>query len=252
MALSYACSPFLTEDDLGMFVRCECDLQGLPLNEIIEQASDVVCLLSSGGVRGRCTETVRPCAQQSCVCGSVCCDDCRCCRIDTVPLPGVAPAITSIWVDGLPLADSDWKIINGNRLARVEGTWPDCQHLLRDSTEEGTFEIVYEHGFLPLFAKLAAAELTCLIAAEMGVSLGQELPSNWTTANLDGLTVARDRFSDDPGGAVSDVEHLGLRWCAKFLAAYGGLGNELAPCWSVEIADRFTLYKVDAGTLPAS
>lgn len=249
MATRYACGVFLTEAERAAFIKCDCELAGLPIDEIADQVADAIAILTFGAVRGRCTITVRPCADR-CVCGSDWADACNCCRRDGIPLPGVDVEVTSIRVDGAPLLDNEWHIVDsghGPTLVRTEGTWPACQTLSLPATEPRTFEVVYEEGFLPLFAKLAAAELECELATEIAVARGGRPPSNWTSANLDGLVVSRDRYAKDPQAAVDQFEALGLQWTAKLLNLYAGGAEGPDPVWSVETGSQWTLFTVTSG-----
>lgn len=251
MAMRYACSPFITDEDFGTLIKCECDLAGLPIDALVEQVSDVLAMLTNGTIRGRCERTIRPCAQDAgCVCGAGgWADYCSCCRLSGgLALPGIEPVVHSIRIDGTPLTEDEFVFVNGE-LVRVGKSWPYCQNLKLPGTEPGTFEIVYTEGDLPLFAKLAAAELTCELALEIAVAKGNQPPANWTSANLDGLTVSRDRYAADPTQAVDQFMALGLRWTAKFLNLYADGSDAPLDIWSVETGDQWRLFDFAAGSL---
>lgn len=128
---------------------------------------------------GTCPITVRPCAQRctsgtwvqaplltigrnapfspyisstgawvnGCGCSG---DSCSCSALSEAVLPGPVGDIASVWLDGVELAPSAYRVDDGNRLVRTDGgTWPACQDLSLDFDGVGAFAVIYYQGAAP-------------------------------------------------------------------------------------------------------
>lgn len=231
MALQFASEAFLTPDDL----RCDCDLQGVDRQLLIDAVSDLLFQVSGGIMSGRVTTTVRPCAVD-CSCGAYSCTECACCVMDRIPLLGPKPVIGSVKIDGQALDPGAYAIMDGVYLVRVASgpaqpqPWPASQHLWRPDSELGTFSITYTYGLeIDAIAKAAAVELACDIAKEMAGRPG--LDPRTTAATYEGLTVARD---------PEQAEQQGFIQLSRFLKTYApGVRSAV---WSPELDEGWVMH----------
>jgi len=71
--------------------------------------------------------------------------DCSCETLPSVVLPGPVGSIVEVTLDGEVLPRSAYKVLNGNRLVRVDGEdWPGCQDM---ALSDGTgFSVIYYCG----------------------------------------------------------------------------------------------------------
>lgn len=118
----------------------------------------------------------------ACGCGG---GDCGCSSLSSVILPGPVGSITEVWLDGVLLDPSQYRVMNGDRLVRVDGEpWPACQDMAA-SDHEG-FSVSYYRGAAPNVMTRAAAGV---LANEFLLSCeGSEcrLPANLTRASRGG------------------------------------------------------------------
>lgn len=233
MALSYACEAFIEYDEID----CDCDFDG-DVDEIVEEASDLLVQLSGGEFFGRCTTTVRPVAL--CDCLSVCAHTCSADGTDWIPLPGYEPEVSEVKIDGVVVSSGDYALLDGRYLIRTSATdsrppsWPRRNPLWKPDTAEGTFSITYAYGRpVGQTVKNATAELACdLIKGSKGKSAFNQFS---TSANLDGLTITREV---DP----EQMEEAGFTWVARFLRIYGP--SSKTAVWSPELAYGWQLHTV--------
>lgn len=229
-----ACEAFTTEARIEEVCSCSVDSlaqSGWTLTDVIDAASDAIVVATGGKVTGRCTTTVRPCADTSCMCGYPG-DGCGCCRLDAIRLPGLAVEITSVKIDGVTIASSTYGWLDGDGLVRVGAdqprTWPGCQKLHLLDTEVGTFSITYQHGILPFAAIMAATEVACDLM--LGVtSKTSRLDPRVVTAIMDGVTME------------FDPEVLGLfDWTKRLVGAYPTRPDPIV--WSPEVDGNWSLH----------
>lgn len=127
---------------------------------------------------------------------------CSCKKLSEVILPGPVGSIVSVYVDGLELPRSSYKVMNGNRLVRVDGEeWPVCQDMTLP--DEQGFSVTYYRGAAPnSMTKLAAGVLAneFLLACDNDVAC--RLPSNVTSVVRSGETYDLEQmnfFEGDTG-----------------------------------------------------
>jgi hypothetical protein len=66
--------------------------------------------------------------------GCGCKSDCSCTSLCEVIMPGEVGSIESVWLDGVELEKSSFRVDNGNRLVRTDGgCWPACQDMTAPS-----------------------------------------------------------------------------------------------------------------------
>lgn len=164
----------------------------------------------SGNMLGACPVTVRPCARRcwdsvgmygtwmapyinetgSWVNGCGCYDLCSCSTLSEIVLPDGVGRINSITIDGLVIAESAYRVDNGNRLVRIDGeSWPVCQDMSLTTADIGSFAITYIPGAVvdglgSFMAGLLAKEFAY---ACMGRSCA--LPTTVTTIARSGVTM---------------------------------------------------------------
>jgi hypothetical protein len=237
VSLIYACSQAVEQweiEELGC--SCNLDAVALEVDDLINEASDVLYQLS-GGAFSRCTNTYRPCRQLVCGCGSPC--DCV---PDGLPLfqMGPFPTIDQVKIDGEVF--SDWAVVTTDgwqRLVRTDGHyWPSYQKVYVADTESNTFSVTVTSGLdWNYTAKNAAIELVCEMAAVLGGKQGL-LPPGTVAATMDSVSVQVARL---PG--QEEIEAVGLTWLSRFLGAYGKrttgrlVSPELSEGWSLSIVE---------------
>jgi hypothetical protein len=239
MSLKYACSQAVIEEeieDLG----CACNLEGFTgdINDLIDEATDVLYQISGGAVSGLCTNTYRPCSEGFCWCGFG--PGCGCCHISGIPLPQPFPTVTAVKIDGV--AFTDWAILDGYKLVRTDGLdWPGSKNPLLPDTEANTFSITVETGVDFNYAsKMAAIELVCEMAAVISGREGM-LPPGTVSATMDGISVQVGRL---PG--QTEVEAVGLVWLARYMTMWAD--TNVAQVSSPELSEGWTLFHVEFAT----
>jgi hypothetical protein len=218
--MQFACEPFAEADDL----TCDC-AQPLTDDErmvVIEAASDFLARISGGVFRGRCARKVRP-VVESCGCGWVCYR----CDLDAIFLPGVDPVVTEVRIDGTVLDGETYGVRNGSLIRLSTGDrpdlWPRSQKLWRPDTEDDTFSITIESGYVvDLVAKKACLELACELIVD------NPTLSHVTDITIDNVRIQRDREAQE------ELEEAGYGWVARFLR-------------SLDIADVVEVFSPEVG-----
>lgn len=224
------CTDWCSTQDV---VACYSDVEtGACLTSSVRMASEVLYEMSGRTFPGWCQATIRPCSDWG-PCGGYQVLDrghivewggeswrgqdapgCSCGFLQSVTLPGVAQGVVRVTIDGDVLDPDAYRLDPDNTLVRVDGDgWPVCQNMNAASTEAGTFEVVYAHGYSPPeVGRRAAVQL----AHEFWLACSGracKLPVGVTQIVRQGLTITRaaSLFKD---GAT------GLAMTDSFLAAY--------------------------------
>jgi len=239
----------------------------------IRAATEILYAVSNGLYPGECGPvTVRPC-NQGCGCWGPWSDGlsfswdptrarwacethvCGCSPTSEVVLAGVPiREITEVLIDGVPLADDEYGIIEPNRLVRlrditapkVRNVWPGCQVIDLPETEEGTFAVSYTYGADPPQAgRTAAAYLACQIWHGCGTGGGEcALPENVTRTIREGITIE----SADLAAAALKLGTTGVMGIDAFVAAFveeGAVGR--SSVWSPDL-DYPVRFRPPTGT----
>jgi hypothetical protein len=243
MTLRAAAEQFVSLADVRAADNCGCVTDSDPadadVEELIDQASDALTILSGGKVAGRATNTFFPMRSQSqpnfCCCG---------CGLDAIPLDGKDPVVTEVKIDGVALAASDYNLHSSRdgrwNLVREATTdrpnsWPSCQSMWRPDTATDTFSITYTSGeHISWMIEQAALELVCDFAAE-NVTKTNQLANGATSANMGGVNVSvntgytlQERLerlqAGDLGPAVS-----------RFMSVYAPTGRYTSEVWAPEL-----------------
>jgi hypothetical protein len=210
MTLNVASEQFLTVDEVKDSNACDaCIDEATDDAEIsgwVDQASDIIAILTGMRVHGRRQLLARPCRSG----GSYHHSDfsyCDCCHLDSIPLGDQKPTIDEVRIDGEILPSDEYELhwgLNGWGLVRVGDPtsdtrpphWPSRQKAWRPDTEEGTFSVLLTVGVDPAIPMIKAAmlELVCDLAAEAagGYQHPNELPSGVTQATIGNATVQVD------------------------------------------------------------
>jgi hypothetical protein len=245
------CTAWITEADL---VAC-CDVEdtGSDLfDQVIVQASEVLFDLSARQYPGLCEKTVRPC-RTSCGCGwqmlsrgyvinwtgeSWLCDGftCGCAPLSEVRLSGYpVQEITQVLIDGAVVAANTYRLHRSRYLIRMRDpadpdtvlSWPGCQHLDLEDTEDGTWSVTYTFGQEPPeIGKAAAAQLACELFKQCQ---GEEcqLPKGVTRVTRQGITVEKPSFA--AWAQVSGSWATGMPLVDAFLSARNPSGLHRRP-----------------------
>ena len=209
------------------------------VDELIDQASDALTILSGGKVAGRTTVTFFPSRVLYrlflCCCG---------CGLDAIPLSDKDPVVTEVKIDGDALATSAYNLhssLDGrwNLVREADdlqpNSWPSCQSMWRPDTADDTFSVTYTYGeHIEWMIEQAALELVCDFAAEGAIQTNQ-IAQGATSANLGGVNVSfGDGFTlaerlerlqaGDLGPAVS-----------RFMSVYAPGGRTHSEVWAPEL-----------------
>lgn len=225
MALQVACEAFIVGDDL----TCDCEpLDSADIDDYIDQASDIITVITGGKVSGRCTDTVRPRNA----------DRTHGHTLDGITLRGPDPIVTGVLVDGV--AFTDFLILDGVNLIRTDGQlWPGSQDLTLVSTEERTFEVIYTYG-LPIskLAQDACAEIVCSFIANDPQSNRKGHPG------VRGMTIAGVQISLEQQVMEIEKKAFLMPSVIRLLTVYAPDGPNPAVVYSPELEDGWKLHRV--------
>jgi hypothetical protein len=243
MALLIACEPFLERED----ITCDCDAFDDEVVELmIDQASDAIAILTGGKVSGVCTDIVRPLKSTPYPC-----------NVDRhgyynqweihdrflsggITLMGPNPSIVEVKIDGQVLPQSEYKIVDGVHLYRVEGRWPTKQNVLADDTEPNTFSISYQFGILPYIAKLAAEEIVCdMVRRDVRTNQTKSLPPSARSATIAGVSIQLEQQVEELRRRAILLPNL-----IRLLTIYAPDGGSPTTVYSPELEDGWILHRV--------
>lgn len=234
MALQVACEAFILEAD----VTCNCEPLDTPTIEgYIDQASDIIAILTGGKVSGSCTDTVRP-RNGTRTCGCTLMSACGCNSFDGISLRSPEPSVTSIKIDGV--AFTDYMILDENTLIRTDDQyWPGCQDVRLAATEEGTFEIVYDYGLpVPQLAKDACSEIVCFFVESDPQSNRKQHPG------VRGMTIAGVQISLEQQVLEIEKRAFMMPSVIRLLTVYAPDGPNPSVVYSPELEDGWKLHRV--------
>lgn len=125
--------------------------------------------------------------------GCGCTGSCRC-AIDgahALSLPGPIQSVTRVTIDGEDLPETAYRVDHKRLLVRIDGgTWPACQDMTREPTDENTFEVVYQRGVpVPVGGMVAAGRLACELALDACGSEECSLPERWQSVQRQGISI---------------------------------------------------------------
>lgn len=239
--LNYACQRLATRAQF-FASTCSCQVDEdndddiAFIDELLDQASDMVAILSGGRVRGVCLHTVRPLATHTCGQYSFYWGITEYNGASVIPLPGFRVSIVEVLIDGSVLAEANYRLVDGNNLLRIDGdAWPVNNDLTLDTTQAGTFAITYREGLPPdVITRNAVNELACELFAEASTGKSR-LPPGTRSLNIQGASVEID---------PDEVRDAGLAATARFLGIYAPSGRSTTEVWSPELLRGWTLVTV--------
>ena len=233
----YVCEAFATPEEL-LAVVCEGDLDEVTdadlIQEALDDAADALYLHSGQRFYGVCERTVRPCRDSGCW------DSCSCCcNRDGVALDVNAIEIVSVKIDGVTLDEATYTISYDGwtpmlvKLSDDERptSWPGCQKLYRPSTEEDTFEIVYNVGHpVSLTERNANIELALgIIASQPGRTIN--LVQGATSISGGGVVIVMDPNAEGQAVTIPSVR--------RFMAVWNPREDRtFSAAWSPDLASR--------------
>lgn len=247
MTLRYACQRVIEKEDLA---NCECSFDKISpalteaeIDDILDSACDALAQISSLPV-GRCTTVYRPCLDRchyfGCGCG---------CSPNGIPLPGVAPTVTEVKIDGAIVSNTTYTVLRTTGGVRslerflpsgAPDLWPSTQNVRLPDTHVGTFSVSVESGNHPdRIMRLAAAEIGCDILRT--ISNERDTPEGIQSANVYSETVAYQRFGDPTDQQTMTLAGLGQ--VRRFVAAAGAVkygaftSNDLLRGWTLYVRE---------------
>jgi len=234
------CSSWTTDVDVAACCTVEVGSDTSVFDDSIAAASELLWELSGRLHSGSCQQTVRPCMTgRGCRvqvlsrghvvswCGDGWCDDsgtvCGCTALDRVLLPGYpVREIVEVTVDGVAVDPATYRLDGYRWLVRMNDpvtgdalSWPSCQNLARESTEDGTFAVTYLYGVdPPMSGRLAATELAC---ETYKACAGEEcaLPTGTTRVVRQGIVIEKLAFT--AWGLQGGIWRTGLPQVDAFL-----------------------------------
>lgn len=260
MALQFVCSQFCSVADVRN-TPAGCTLTSIvdaAINEAIDEASDMLGLLTGLRIHGVCTSTVYPVGAGSCgprgdgyyggdLSGwgwsagfSRDSEPDRFGGLQTIPLRGPNTTILEIKIAGVTLLATEYRLLDGTNLARVGLGWPSS-----NSLDAFGWTIRYSYGRTPDYlTRQAAAELaTQLLMFWSGFP--NQLPNGLTGANVQGASYA---LQDRAEALRAGDEQLPA--VARFLGIYAPPSSALedgrnrASVWSPELEQGWNLVTV--------
>ena len=152
MALLVASEPILTVAQVRAANSCGCIGANSPASTVIEalidQASDIIAIVTGSKIAGRQRVTARPCRLDTCA-------PCDCCDLDAIPLSEDLPGELVVKINGDTMDPSTYWLHPGRitwMLARISDdglasrSWPSHQKRWRADTEDDTFSITWTQG----------------------------------------------------------------------------------------------------------
>lgn len=245
MTLHFACQAFITADDI-LDGKCGCELDETDDAELIadciDQASDMLSVISSGMAAGVCTVTVRP--VRLCSDGPAAFDTTR--RfggIVTVPLRGPETRVVSVIVDGVVLNPSEYGLLDDRYLFRKVGCWPTSNNLRLDDTNVGTWSITYAFGFVDKLTRMAATELACELIKD-GLGKPNALPRGVTSISVQGASASVRNRAEALRDGDEQIPVL-ARWMSQY--AYDG-PHTVSGIYSPELDQGWELVEVEGAS----
>lgn len=249
-AIGMLCGPYATLDDLPE--GCPCrevssggeDPSDDVLEDLLQQASEVIFALLAYPTFGPCERTIHPCrvnggfspSAQARV-ATLRWGACSCCGCDAVWLPGPVNDITEVLVDGAALDPSEYELHDGFALVRVAGSWPSGG----GAAAEERFVVTYEMGLpVPTLVRDATVELANQMWLASCGERSAKLTSKVTSVSTQGVSMGFDRgrlTAESRSLARDEVD--GLPTVGKALAAYNPTGELLRTvAWSPDMPYR--------------
>jgi hypothetical protein len=139
----------------------------------------------------------------ACGCGTGSCD---CSSLPTVELPGPVGGIVSVYLDGVLVPATSYRVDNGSLLVRTDGeSWPACQDM--SLSDQDGFSVTYYRGAAPNTMTNRAAGVLANEFYQSCIGAECRLPSNITSATRGGESYQFDQ--GDFTEVVDSIPELG-------------------------------------------
>lgn len=239
------CNSWTTEEDIADCCDAQVGTDYTVFTDVASTASQVLWELSARLFSGTCDRTVRPCRIGPDMCGYQVLSrghivgwdgnywngtPCACHHYSEVLLSGYPiREIIEVKIDGVVLADTEYRIDSGRRLVRLNGnSWPSCQRLDLADTEEGTWSVRYTYGQNPPWiGQKAARELACELYKACSGDPECALPAGISRISRQGITIERSAFT--AWGRQGGIWRTGLPLVDIFLNTYNPSGLTRRP-----------------------
>jgi hypothetical protein len=259
MTLLYAGEPLTTPESLVAY-GCDCALvEGDELDDLIDQASDVIAVVSNMEIAGRRTKSVRPVSNAICYPTSIVARWVGLAsgnELAHIALDGVDPVIAEdgIKVDGdILVGGTDYIVQSSDEdiyryVTRLNSdgnpsSWPSNQRFWRPDTEDNTFSMTFLFGVeasAPGVMK-AANEVACWLVNDTASKRKRRLDSKATSASGGGVQLGIRARADQIKAGEIDLPAL-----ADLLALYLPGGRHNTEVMSPEMGDGWTFYSQPA------
>lgn len=211
------CAPWIAAADLccdvdGEIAACGPDGEPTALvynwtdDEIILAASNILYARTCYRYPGLCEIEIWPCGKCQCLRAP-----CGCGFYDALELPTDYPLVSveSVSIDGVELAEEDYRVDQGKYLVRLDGDrWPSCNSF--DLPSSSAVEVIVQATVgrePPIELKMAAADLACELKKACNGSENCTLPPNVRSLTRRGVEIEindlGDLFRDDRFGIPS-------------------------------------------------
>lgn len=194
------CAPWIDPDDLcceGAGTVDNCDGSSDPLvykftdADYVLAASNFLFARTCYRYPGLCAIEVWPCHE--CTCG---CHPCACGTWSALTLPTDYPvdSITSVTIDGVPMAPGDYRLDLSRYLVRMDGErWPSCNSFGLPNTSSSEIRVQAVVGRTPPVAlRMAAAEFACQMKKACNNDATCALPPNVRSITRRGVEMEID------------------------------------------------------------
>lgn len=238
--LQFACSRLASVEEF-LASDCSCSLDEIEDADLIEalldQASDIVTLLSGLRIHGVCTRTVYPIGDTDCWVAIL---EGQADWYQGVLLRGPAPSVASVVIDGVTLDPSEYVIVRDNEmhvLRRIDEPWPASNDPF--TTDGMTWTITYTFGRpADYITKMAALEVACELMTFAKAGKTKIAPGVYQ-ANIQGASLSIRSLSEVMAGNAEFIPAL-----ARFLGIYAPDGRSRSGVWSPETEGAFTFVEV--------
>jgi len=214
------------------------------LEACLDQASDIIYLLSGGRITGICTRTVRPvgdaCRPRTGEYGQVAGWLPYFGGVGTIPLRQPNTDIVEIVIDGVVLNPAEYGLMDEHFLYRKTGAWPSVNDLTLDDSNDGTWSVTYRFGRPPdKLTRMATIELAVELAND---AIGKEthLPPGITSANIQGASVSLQDRAEALRNGSDQLPKL-----SRFIGVFAPEGPARSGVYSPELRHGWNLVEVE-------
>lgn len=136
---------------------------------------------------------------------------CSCAPACEVYLPGPVASVSSVFVDGVEVDPSAYRVDDNQYLVRQDGEcWPKCQDFNLSGSApdtENTFLVTYQRGVaVPIGGQIAAGLLACDFA--QSCTTGCKLPGNLSSLTRQGVEVTVADPTDELNAGLTGIPQV--------------------------------------------